>query len=94
MVLDLPEDEEQISVASAAAPEQQGSLQAQPTGGAIYDDGLASEVHGCKIEAFLELISGNLQGQNQPWYSITSMTEKGSLGALGGGLGFGRQDHG
>lgn len=54
MVLDLPEDEEQISVASAAAL---SNKLLQLANGALYDDGHGvHEVHGCKIEAFLELI--------------------------------------
>lgn len=60
MVLDLPEDEEQISVASAAAL---SNKLLQLANGALYDDGHGvHEVHGCKIEAFLELIE-SLQGK-------------------------------
>ena len=53
MVLDLPDDEE-ISVASAAAL---SNKLLQLCNGALYDeDRNVHEVHGCKIEAFLELI--------------------------------------
>lgn len=54
MVLELPEDEEQIDVASAAA--LSNKLQ-QLANGAIYDERHeAHEVHECKLEAFLELV--------------------------------------
>lgn len=60
MVLELPEDEEEISVTSAAAL---SNKLLQLGNGAIYDDdGNYHEVHGCKIEAFLELIE-SLQGK-------------------------------
>ena len=60
MVLELPEDEEEISVTSAAA--LSNKLQ-QLANGAVYDeDHQAHEVHSCKIEAFLELIE-SLQGK-------------------------------
>lgn len=60
MVLDLPGDEEQISVASAAAL---SNKLLQLANGALYDDDHSvHEVHGCKIEAFLELIE-SLQGK-------------------------------
>lgn len=59
MVLSLP-DEEDISVTSAAAL---SNKLLQLANGAIYDeDHAAHEVHGCKIEAFLELIE-SLQGK-------------------------------
>ena len=58
MVLDLPEDE--ISVASAAAL---SNKLLQLANGAIYDDDRnVHEIHGCKIEAFLELVE-SLQGK-------------------------------
>lgn len=60
MVLELPEDEEEISAASAAALSTK--LQ-QLANGAVYDDDHQyHEIHSCKIEAFLELIEA-LQGK-------------------------------
>lgn len=60
MVLELPEDEEEISVASAAAL---SNKLLQLGNGAIYDeDRQYHEIHNCKIEAFLELIE-SLQGK-------------------------------
>lgn len=60
MVLELPEDEEEISVTSAAAL---SNKLLQLANGAIYDDDRnIHEVHNCKIEAFLELIE-SLQGK-------------------------------
>lgn len=60
MVLALPEEETDISVASAAAL---SNKLLQLANGAIYDeDRQVHEVHGCKIEAFLELIE-SLQGK-------------------------------
>ena len=60
MVLELPEDEENISVTSAAAL---SNKLLQLANGAVYDDDHAvHEVHTCKIEAFLELIE-SLQGK-------------------------------
>ncbi len=60
MVLELPEDEEEISVTSAAAL---SNKLLQLGNGAIYDeDRNVHEVHSCKIEAFLELIE-SLQGK-------------------------------
>lgn len=60
MVLELPEDEEEISVTSAAAL---SNKLLQLGNGAIYDDDRGvHEVHSCKIEAFLELIE-SLQGK-------------------------------
>lgn len=60
MVLELPGDEEDISVTSAAAL---SNKLLQLANGAIYDDShSAHEVHGCKIEAFLELVE-SLQGK-------------------------------
>ena len=54
MVLEIPEDAEEISVASAAAL---SNKLLQLSNGAIYDDDRGiHEIHGCKIEAFLELI--------------------------------------
>jgi SNF2 family DNA or RNA helicase len=53
MVLELP-DEEEISVTSAAAL---SNKLLQLANGALYDeDHNVHEVHGCKIEAFMELI--------------------------------------
>lgn len=60
MVLELPEDEEEISVASAAAL---SNKLLQLANGAVYDE--EHRVHGiheCKLEAFLELIE-SLQGK-------------------------------
>lgn len=58
MVLELPEDE--ISVTSAAAL---SNKLLQLANGAIYDENHSvHEVHGCKIEAFLELVE-SLQGK-------------------------------
>lgn len=60
MVLQLPEDEEEISVASAAAL---SNKLLQLANGAIYDeDRQVHEMHKCKLEAFLELIE-SLQGK-------------------------------
>ena len=60
MVLQLPEDEEEISVASAAAL---SNKLLQLANGAVYDeDHQVHEVHRCKIEAFLELME-SLQGK-------------------------------
>lgn len=60
MVLELPEDEEEISVTSAAAL---SNKLLQLANGAVYDeDHQYHEVHGCKIEAFLELIE-SLKGK-------------------------------
>lgn len=54
MVLELPEDDDEISVTSAAA--LSNKLQ-QLANGAVYDEEhQAHEVHSCKLEAFLELI--------------------------------------
>lgn len=59
MVLELPEEGE-ISVASAAAL---SNKLLQLANGALYDeDRNVHEVHGCKIEAFLELVE-SLQGK-------------------------------
>ena len=80
MVLDLPEDEEQISVASAAAL---SNKLLQLANGALYDDGHGvHEVHGCKIEAFLELIE-SLQGKPAlVFYNFRHDRDR-ILGALG-----------
>lgn len=60
MVLALPEDEEEISVTSAAAL---SNKLLQLANGAVYDeDHSVHEVHNCKIEAFMELIE-SLQGK-------------------------------
>ena len=60
MVLQLPEDDEEISVASAAAL---SNKLLQFANGAVYDDDHNYyEVHNCKIDAFLELIE-SLQGK-------------------------------
>ena len=60
MVLQLPAEEEEISVASAAAL---SNKLLQLANGALYDDdGQAHEVHRCKIEAFLELVE-SLRGK-------------------------------
>ncbi len=60
MVLELPEEEEQISVTSAAAL---SNKLLQLGNGAIYDeDRQYYEIHNCKIEAFLELVE-SLQGK-------------------------------
>lgn len=60
MVLELPGDEEDISVASAAAL---SNKLLQLANGAVYDDDhQMHEVHGCKIEAFLELVE-SLRGK-------------------------------
>ena len=54
MVLELPEEEKEIDVASAAAL---SNKLLQLANGALYDaDGEVHEVHGCKLEAFLELV--------------------------------------
>ena len=80
MVLDLPEDEEQISVASAAAL---SNKLLQLANGAVYDeDRTVHEIHGCKIEAFLELIE-SLQGKPAlVFYNFQHDRER-ILGALG-----------
>lgn len=60
MVLELPEDEDEISVTSAAA--LSGKL-LQLANGAVYDeDHQVHEVHSCKVEAFMELIE-SLRGK-------------------------------
>lgn len=60
MVLQLPEDDEMISVTSAAAL---SNKLLQLANGALYgEDRQVHEVHGCKVEAFLELIE-SLQGK-------------------------------
>lgn len=60
MILELPEDDELISVTSAAAL---SNKLLQLANGAIYDeDRQVHEVHDCKIEAFLELVE-SLQGK-------------------------------
>lgn len=60
MVLELPEDDNQISVTSAAAL---SNKLLQLANGAVYDeDHNAHEVHGCKIEAFMELVE-SFQGK-------------------------------
>lgn len=60
MILELSEDEEDISVTSAAAL---SNKLLQLANGALYDDEhQAHEIHNCKIEAFLELIE-SLQGK-------------------------------
>lgn len=60
MVLALPDDETDISVASAAAL---SNKLLQLANGAIYDDDRqVHEIHGCKLEAFLELVE-SLQGK-------------------------------
>ena len=60
MVLQLPEDDEEISVTSAAAL---SNKLLQLANGAVYDDDHNYyEVHDCKIDAFLELIE-SLQGK-------------------------------
>lgn len=60
MVLALPEDEEEISVTSAAAL---SNKLLQLANGAVYvEDHSVHEVHNCKIEAFMELIE-SLQGK-------------------------------
>lgn len=60
MVLELPGDETDISVTSAAAL---SNKLLQLANGALYDDDReVHEVHGCKVEAFMELIE-SLQGK-------------------------------
>lgn len=60
MVLQLPEDGEDISVTSAAAL---SNKLLQLANGAIYDeDRQVHEVHDCKLEAFMELME-SLQGK-------------------------------
>lgn len=60
MVLELPEDEEEISVTSAAAL---SNKLLQLANGALYDeDHNVHEIHGCKMEAFMELVE-SLQGK-------------------------------
>jgi SNF2 family DNA or RNA helicase len=56
LILSLPEDEEEISVASAAAL---SNKLLQLANGAIYDeDHAVHPIHDCKMESFLELIEG------------------------------------
>lgn len=60
MVLELPEDEEEISVTSAAAL---SNKLLQLANGAVYDeDHQVHQVHDCKMEAFMELVE-SLQGK-------------------------------
>lgn len=75
MILELPEDDELISVTSAAAL---SNKLLQLANGAVYDeDRQVHEVHDCKIEAFLELVE-SLQGKPSWYFTITSMTVSGS----------------
>lgn len=61
MVLELPEEEEEISVTSAAAL---SNKLLQLANGALYDEcHTAHEVHNCKIEAFMELVE-SLNGKS------------------------------
>ena len=56
MVLELPEDEDEISVTSAAAL---SNKLLQLANGAVYDeDHNAHTVHDCKLEALMELLEG------------------------------------
>ncbi len=60
MVLELPENDTDISVASAAAL---SNKLLQLANGAIYDeDRQVHEIHRCKVEAFMELVE-SLQGK-------------------------------
>lgn len=60
MVLSIPEETEEISVASAAAL---GNKLLQLANGAVYDESKNAHcIHNCKIEAFMELIE-SLQGK-------------------------------
>ena len=60
MILELPEDDELISVTSAAAL---SNKLLQLANGAVYDeDRQVHEVHDCKLEAFPELVQ-SLQGK-------------------------------
>ncbi|MCC8024304.1 MAG: DEAD/DEAH box helicase [Clostridium sp.] len=60
MVMELPEEDGQISVTSVAAL---SNKLLQLANGAVYDeDRRVHEVHGCKVEAFMELIE-SLQGK-------------------------------
>ena len=60
MILELPEDEDVISVTSAAAL---SNKLLQLANGAVYDEERQiHEIHQCKIEAFMELIE-SLQGK-------------------------------
>ena len=60
MILQLPDEGDDISVTSAAAL---SNKLLQLANGAVYDeDRQVHEIHGCKIEAFLELIE-SLQGK-------------------------------
>ena len=60
MILELPEDEEDISVTSAAAL---SNKLLQLANGALYDDShQVHEVHNCKVEAFMELVE-SLRGK-------------------------------
>ena len=60
MIIQLPEDEADISVTSAAAL---SNKLLQLANGALYDeDHTVHEIHNCKIEAFVELIE-SLRGK-------------------------------
>lgn len=60
MVLELPDDDEEISVTSAAAL---SNKLLQLANGALYDEERGvHEIHNCKLEAFLELVE-SLQGK-------------------------------
>ena len=60
MVLELPEEGDDISVTSAAAL---SNKLLQLANGAVYDENhCVHEVHGCKVEAFLELME-SLRGK-------------------------------
>ena len=79
MILELPEDDELISVTSAAAL---SNKLLQLANGAVYDeDRQVHEVHDCKIEAFLELVE-SLQGKPACDLTTTSMTVERILKAL------------
>ena len=81
MVLALPEDETDISVTSAAAL---SNKLLQLANGAIYDeDRQVHEIHGCKIEAFLELIE-SLQGKPALVFYNYQHDRERILKALGG----------
>ena len=81
MVLQLPEDEADISVTSAAAL---SNKLLQLANGALYDeDRQVHEVHKCKIEAFLELIE-SLQGKPALVFYNYQHDRTRILGALAG----------
>ncbi len=80
MILEIPDDGENISVASAAAL---SNKLLQLANGAVYDDSHeAHEVHRCKLEAFLELVEALRGKPALVFYNFRHDRDR-ILGALG-----------